>query len=79
MTVVISNDRSVATQARPKIDGLLSVFSLGPSYRYSPRKRERMGPSHDRFINMMISLVKALMTGESCLEMRVLRATGTII
>ena len=36
-----------------------------------------MVASHNRLIIMMISLVKALMTGESCLEMRALLATGT--
>ncbi len=64
MIIVIRSERSVATRARPKIEGLLSVFSLIPSYRYSPPKRDRTGPNHDRLNTMMIPLVKALIDGE---------------
>lgn len=31
MTIVIRREKSVATRARPKMDGILSVFSLAPS------------------------------------------------
>lgn len=64
MTSVIRTERRVATRARPKIDALLSVCSLIPSYRYSPPKRDRTGVSHDR-LNIIISLAIALKDGES--------------
>lgn len=66
MTIVIKSEKSVATRARPKIDGLLSAFSLIPSYRYSPPKRDRTGLNHDRLSIMMLSLVKALGIEERC-------------
>ena len=31
MTIVIRSEKRVATRARPKMDGILSVFSLTPS------------------------------------------------
>lgn len=60
MTTVIRSEKIVATRARPKIDGLLSDFSLIPSYRYSPPKRDRIGFNHDRLNIMIFSLVKVL-------------------
>ena len=67
MTSVVRTERRVATRARPKIDVLLSVCSLIPSYRYSPPKRDRTGANHDR-LNIMISVVKALKDRESPLK-----------
>lgn len=58
MTIVIRSEKRVATRARPNIDGILSDFSLIPSYRYSPPKRDRTGFNHDRLNIMMLSLVK---------------------
>ena len=56
MTVVIRSDKSVATRARPKIDGLLSAIF---SYLYSPPNRDRTGVNHDRLNIMMASPVDA--------------------
>ena len=67
MTSVIRREKRVAIRARPKIDVLLSVCSLTPSYRYSPPKRDRTGANHDR-LNIIISLAKALKNGESPLK-----------
>ena len=64
MTIVIRSEKSVATRALPKIDGLLSVFSLIPSYRWSLPKRGRTGLNHDKLNVMTISLMKALKTEE---------------
>ena len=60
ITIVIRSKKSVAIRARPNIDGLLSVVSLIPSYRYSPPKRDRTGLNHDRLNNIMFSVVKTL-------------------
>ena len=60
ITTVIRSEKSVAIRARPKIDGLLSVVSLIPSYRYSPPKRDRLGLNHDRLNIIIFSVVKAL-------------------
>ena len=64
MIIVIRSERSVATRARPKIEGLLSVFSLIPSYRYSPPNRDRTGVNHDRLNIMTTSPVNAFKEGE---------------
>ena len=60
ITMVIRSENSVAIRARPKIDGLLSVVSLIPSYRYSLPKRDRPGLNHDRLNIIIFSAVKAL-------------------
>lgn len=60
ITTVIRSEKSVAIRARPKIDGLLSVVSLIPSYRYSPPKRDRPGLNHERLKIIIVSVVKAL-------------------
>ena len=73
MRSVISKENSVATRARPKRYVLLSVFSLIPSFRYSPRKPDRTGPNHDR-LNVMISPLKALEERESSFEVRLMQA-----
>ena len=81
MTTVTTNERSVATRARPKMNGLLSVFSLIPSYRYSPPKRDRTGPNHDRLNIMMNPPEQAHGNEDRCLEMKVLpaeRSTGSL-
>ena len=63
MTMVIRSEKSVATRARPKIEGLLSAFSRIPSYRYSPPKRDRTGLNHDRLNIIVFSLVKGRRLG----------------
>ena len=75
ITIVIRSEKSVAIRARPKIDGLLSVVSLIPSYRYSPPKRDRSELNHDRLNIIMFSVVEALrIVGEEfwweCLAIR---------
>ena len=58
--IVMRSEKRAATRARPKIDGLLSTFSLTPSYAYSPPKRDRTGFNHDRLKIMMLSRVAAI-------------------
>ncbi len=77
ITIVIRSETSVATRARPKMDVLLSAFSLRPSYRYSPPKRDRTGLSHDRLNIMMIQLGWPLGNRERGTRVRVLIRDGS--
>ena len=77
MTIVIRSEKSVATRARPKIDGLLSDFSLIPSYRYSPPRRDRTRFNHDRLNVIIFSLVEVLENQERRFYVNVLLAEGS--